>query len=1279
MGGVFVNYRSRNSDWAAERLHEALIARFGKRRVFLDDKVVRPGQSFPDGISAGLRDCEVLLTVIGHDWLTTPSSGGLTIHAEHDWVRVEIAGALAAGLHVIPVYLDGAARLRADQLPDDIATLATLRGLDLRRGDLRDHVARIVTTVAEHVQVPRCPYPGVEPFGEADAPFFFGRRDETDQLVRLVERNPVVVVVGPSGAGKSSLIHAGLLPRLRVDHVPLRLVPGRTPHELVTGAAAHRRSPDAELVLVVDQFEELVAQDAAAATELFERVHDLTTRDALVKAVFTLRWSDVDKLVTPPLVPVLDHAKLFLQPLSDDAIVEAIERPAEVAGGFSLAPGLVKTIIREAGDAPGRQHLVAFALTRLWHEGNDGELTHEAYAAMGGVLGAISAHAESVYEQQDEADRKTCQRLLTQLVRPSEDNGFVMSPVRLDRLDESLRTMAEKLSFGAGGRLVVIRRDNSSDPEIVALAHAALAQEWKTLQTWLTLDREFRTWESGLRTNHASNAVLRGAALTEARDWLSRRGEDIAATDKVYIRGNLSRRTRIRAGLALVLAMVLLFGVGALVAARTAFELRDRAVSEAVAGRAADLSKVYPSAAALLSLAAYRLSDTHRARSNVLNAFANPFAVRLPGIDDQVDSVAVNHDTTIVATASRDRRVRLWDVRDPYRPRGLDEVVTEDAVRSVAFSPDGRTLAVGGASRTTSLLDVTDPRDVTESHELFGHTNHVLSVAYGPAGGVRQLLATAGGDDITILWDVTDPDEPAELSRLTGHRDDVSSVAISPDGRTVATASWDRTVGLWDLTDPGAPVALPALRHPGRVFSVSFGPDGRTLATAGDETIRLWDVADPGRPAQAHVLDQPGQQVAATAFSPDGDTLATTRRDGNVSLWNVTDPRKPAFRAEYPGHAGEVNAVVFAPDGTKLVTGSHDRTARVWDLPPPTLRDHTGIVFTTAYDPTGTLLATAGQDRTARLWDVTSPHRPRRLAVLSGHRGNVDAAVFGPNGTVLATVSFDGTAILWDVTDPRRPRRLAGVTNGSRAGLMTAAFTADGAILATGDHRGTVRLWDVRDPREPVQLGAMDDHAGPITMLTTSVGPDETRIAAVLSDNGSTQLWDITDPGAPTALDTLPPHEGKTWTLAVSPDGRTLATGSHDRAIRFWDITDPAAARPLGELVSNHRPVHTIAFSPDGKTLASGGLDGTVDLVNVGDPDHPTYRAMLVGHADGVEGIAFAPDGHTLATADADGTVRFRELDIERVADRICAVAPPLSRAEWGDYAPDMTFSPPCP
>lgn len=163
-----------------------------------------------------------------------------------------------------------------------------------------------------------------------------------------------------------------------------------------------------------------------------------------------------------------------------------------------------------------------------------------------------------------------------------------------------------------------------------------------------------------------------------------------------------------------------------------------------------------------------------------------------------------------------------------------DPLVSQDGVvRSVVFSPDGKTLAISTNPGTTQLWNVTHDQLTLDIDTQLGGD----SVAFSPDG--KTLAVSIGGGTIR-LWDIAEHRETG--NSLIGHTAVVYSMAFSPDGKTLATGSADRTTRLWDITTH-QPIGGPLTRHADQVRSVAFSPDGRNLATGGDDhTVRLWDI-----------------------------------------------------------------------------------------------------------------------------------------------------------------------------------------------------------------------------------------------------------------------------------------------------------------------------------------------------------------------------------------------------------------------------------------------------
>jgi WD40 repeat protein len=209
----------------------------------------------------------------------------------------------------------------------------------------------------------------------------------------------------------------------------------------------------------------------------------------------------------------------------------------------------------------------------------------------------------------------------------------------------------------------------------------------------------------------------------------------------------------------------------------------------------------------------------------------------------------------------------------------------------------------------------------------------VLDVTFSPDG---QILASASRDSSIILWDMS-TFQPLGAP-LAGHTDGVWEAAFSFDGKILASASWDGSIILWDMSTK-QPVRSPLTGHQGPVVSVATSPNAQILASVGrDGTIIIWDLAT-GQPISSPLHGYPGT-VWRVAFSPNGQTLAsagctqvTVRgicEQGEIRVWDVATGRQ--LGQSFVGHKDVAWAIAFSPDGNRLASSSRDGTIIVWDL-----------------------------------------------------------------------------------------------------------------------------------------------------------------------------------------------------------------------------------------------------------------------------------------------------------------------------------------------------------
>ena len=229
------------------------------------------------------------------------------------------------------------------------------------------------------------------------------------------------------------------------------------------------------------------------------------------------------------------------------------------------------------------------------------------------------------------------------------------------------------------------------------------------------------------------------------------------------------------------------------------------------------------------------------------------------GVGDNVWAVALpSHDPNFIAYSgpgNTDIRMRYSDDGD-WRGKVKGH---RETVGSLAFKPNSYVLASASWDDTIRLWDVRDRDNLRHVRTLQGHTSWVSQVAWSPDG---STLASGSHDGTVRLWN---PNNGINFAVLRGHTEAATRVAWSPDGRILASGSYDDTVRLWD---PDTHVTLRVLRgHTGNVVSVAFHPNGQTLATFGGGDTRLWD---PNTGAHKATLTG----FRCKAFSPNGQILA---------------------------------------------------------------------------------------------------------------------------------------------------------------------------------------------------------------------------------------------------------------------------------------------------------------------------------------------------------------------------------------------------------------------
>ncbi|MCT9931791.1 hypothetical protein N5079_16385 [Planotetraspora sp. A-T 1434] len=283
-----------------------------------------------------------------------------------------------------------------------------------------------------------------------------------------------------------------------------------------------------------------------------------------------------------------------------------------------------------------------------------------------------------------------------------------------------------------------------------------------------------------------------------------------------------------------------------------------------------------------------------------------------------VNDIEISPDGRVIASASSDKTVRLWDAHgNPIATLGDHP----DHVRAVAFSPDGHRLATVTRSHTVTIWDVDSRRRLTTiTYRGLGAST---DVGFDPRG--RFLVATALG---RFRWDVHDLENPAEAP-FPGPGYLVSALAFSPRDPLLATTGPAGDLVVWDLAHDREVRSLRTRQ--GSVLDVAFSPDGKLIATAGaDRTVKLWDTRTG---EQYDTLTGHTAPIQVLAFSRDGRALASAGDDRTIIVWDLASKRPTVTLT---GHTAPIKGLAFTSDGD-LISGGDDGRIIRWSLQPEPL------------------------------------------------------------------------------------------------------------------------------------------------------------------------------------------------------------------------------------------------------------------------------------------------------------------------------------------------------
>lgn len=611
---------------------------------------------------------------------------------------------------------------------------------------------------------------------------------------------------------------------------------------------------------------------------------------------------------------------------------------------------------------------------------------------------------------------------------------------------------------------------------------------------------------------------------------------------------------------------------------------------------------------------------------------------------DYAGALAFSPDGTLLATASNDFVVRLWDLTTG---RCVEEILCDlTATASLAWSPNGRWLAASSEQGGVWICEVASRRSQR-------YPDRGTTIAWAPDGAKMASAATA-----TEIWD---PDSGQVLKSFAGGAVLASALAWSPDGEWLASGDSWGTVRIWSpalgqASEVVIQLGPPSLRRPRAhaIAALAWAPEGTVLAAAAqDGTLTFFE---PFPWQQTSVVKLSDFVLRAIAWSPDGRELAVAR---DVVL-DIVDIRSSRQRGSLEYMSDWARVSIRGPSGTSApaatIVGS--------------FAGHTAPIEAVAWSPGGGMVASAARDGTIRLWSVERMQAASPASATPDRRSPARRPSAAPNTDAERTLATDSGLEHPSIreileSDPETIARYFAIPE--IGGSSIVALSPDGRRVATAEGvkdvltssvivglksgaRLTALSWSLDGTR--LAIGREDGE-----VLIGSAGPDgltnliregwteaKAREYAKWKLERSPGFIDLTPSIGGYQLRINDPDYSPVDALAWSPDGRLLAVAGFTLGLELHNLETGETARL--EVGPGFQAMHYLAWSPDGSLLASaeGARNAIMDrpfLVRLWNLQTGEARTVFEGNARW-SALAWAPDGSLLGFADSDGWWRRR-------------------------------------
>ena len=1115
------------------------------------------------------------------------------------------------------------------------------------------------------------PFPGLRPFQLEESHLFFGREEQTGQLLERLGNTRFLAVVGASGSGKSSLVRAGLLPQLYGGtmvktsvHWEIAIMrPGGDP---ITNLArclveadiyednsedqvqllrtmlsrsglglleAYRQSdiePGSNLLILVDQFEEIFrfrqggSKASEEAADFIELILEASWQEELpIYVILTMRSDFLgDCAEFKNLAEAVNEGEYLIPRLNRRQRAHAIEGPAKVGGG-QMSPRLVQQLLNDIGDDPDQLPILQHSLMRTWEYWEDHSIDKtkpldvEHYRAIGTMKEALSRHADEAYNQlPDDHHRKICERMFKSITERGNDGRGIRRPLPFSDLVEIVGGDEQALmkvidDFRTTNRSFIMPLEHTKIhiDTVIDISHESLMRVWERLRGWV--DEESQ-----------SARIYRRLAETSALHSTGEAGlyhdPDLRIAITWREEHHPNERWACRYSGDFHAAMKFLDD------SQTQKEADEKAKEEA---RKRELEQAKALAKAEKDRAEIQRKSAKR--NKVFAVFLFALAV-LAGVMAFQANEAKKVAKNALSEAQMVESELYIDKNEPHNAMALLQKASGDNKEYEALIKRNLTIADTQPLPEFQETIVKDPDSLILQNgrgAIFSSNNRLMVALRKKKGNSGFRLYDLKAKK--LLFE-SERYQTCESAKFSPNDELIIISAEKLDGENCVVIYDSKTGKL-----------IKELSHKNKFIYADVSNNNDLIAggTNKGEAI-IWKAPM----FEKQILTKTKGEILEIKIHPKAEKVAAVSfnngNDYDFLFFDLSQkPVKPIEIYSSPNNQQRwwVESHYSKSGNNLIINGGGDQVGSVVVFNGNNGQQkwinesaHSKVVFDCDFSADETLLATASYDNSARIWDVESGKE--HTSPLISNAGFWFCR-FTFDQMKLITADYNSNCQVWNINDGT----LLQNTFKQESPILAVAATDDPNKVIVTLLNGRVTLWDIsRNNRLPILL------THKLQIMTSQLLPNDHIATSGL--DGKVKVWDLKNLGGYHTLQV----EEDVWWMDYSASSKRLfgimCNGwVNAKGVMVWNWPDLSVHKKYLLPEGSSR----VGIHPDGDIIAySNGDDFSIQLYDLSKDQN---IQKLTHHADLITHINFSPDGSKMITASFDETSKIYDMsDLEK-------------------------------